>query len=230
MQRSTKHNHKSVLLNLVLFSFFYYGFILTERQMIRKGLLDIQLPFQLDLLATLAGFIIGSGIIILLSVIFIKKQPYLRILLITLLLTGGILCNQYINKKIFFPPYSTFTYGDIDKLGEKRWTHDYPYAMYSAMYEKYYLQTVLINPEIDALEELKRIERFGITVRESSQTPSDLLSPQFDMLEKTYGDSYFLITRDDLEYRLYDLPPTEKIVLTRYKDMILFVPEKFFTE
>jgi hypothetical protein len=230
MHRPTEYNKKSVLLNLFLFSFFYFGLILTERQVIKQGLLDIQLPFQLDLLATLAGLIIGSGIIILLSAVFNKNQHYLRILLVSLLLAGAILCNQHINRKIFYPPYSTFPYGDIDKLGKKRWSHDYTYAMYSAMYDKYYLQTVVVNPEIETLDELKRIERFGITVKESSQAPTDLSSSQFDMLEKTFGDSYLLITREDLEYRLYDLPPPGILFLTRYKDMILFVPENLFAE
>lgn len=230
MQKPTDNNNKSVFLNLFLFNFLYLGLILIDRQLIKQGLLDVQLPIKLDLLTTLAGFIIGSGLIIILSAILIKKQHYLRILLVSIFVLGAIVINRHINKNIFFPPYTTYVYGDLDALGNKEWSHDYSYAMYSTSFEKYYLQTVVINPGIENLDEFKRLERFGFHVIESTGVPVSLNSIQFAQLEETYGNDYLLIKEDGFEYRFYDVNPNEEILLSLHHDMILFVPAVLFLE
>ena len=230
MQKPTDINKKSVFLNLFLFNFLYLGLILIDRQLIKQGLLDIQLPIKLDLLTTLAGFIIGSGLIIVLSAILIKKQHYLRILLVSIFVLGAIVINRHVNKNIFFPPYTTYVYGDLDALGKKEWSHDYSYAMYSTSFEKYYLQTIVLNPEIKNLDEFQRLERFGNQVRESTGVPVSINSLQFAQLEETYGNDYLLISENELEYRFYDANPDEEILLSTHKNIILFVPAGLFLE
>ena len=230
MQKPTDKNKKSIFLNLFLFNILYLGLFLIDRQLIKQGLLDIQLPIKLDLLTTLAGFIIGSGLIIVLSAILIKKQHYLRILLVSIFVLGAIVINRHVNKNIFFPPYTTYVYGDLDALGKKEWSHDYSYAMYSTSFEKYYLQTIVLNPEIKNLDEFQRLERFGNQVRESTGVPVSINSLQFAQLEETYGNDYLLISENELEYRFYDVNPDEEILLSTHKNIILFVPAGLFLE
>ena len=221
---------KDSLINIYLFFVLYLALIAIEKQLLRTDLVAIKLPFQPGPLVILAGFIGGSVLILLLTHYLGEKQKILRGLLITILLFGAILGNRQISLKIFYPPFDKLPAGNLEKLGKKNWQHDYPYGALSTAYDMYYLQRVLVNPDLIELEELSRVYRFGVNLVESPAVSGSLTEAQLNNIEVQYGSNYQAYSNDGIEYRLYDAEPDEDIFLVPVGDLVLFIPAESIME
>lgn len=223
MSKETVSIVKNTRTNLAIFSLIYSALVLTEKQVIRRGYLGFQLPFKLDALEVIAGFIAGSILITLLSVLIKKSSRLLQMIMILSFLLGTIYINLYLFR-FYYPPFSKLTIGDLDSLGANKWTHDFPYELYAGAYQKYYLATILLNPNIEDYQELARLERYGLTFKSDKGIPAQLNQSQFEDLEHERGNNYQETIANDVTFRFYDLNADEQLGLTRYGNMILFIP------
>lgn len=229
MQSTKSLNKKSLFLNLFLFYILYFAFSFTERKLIRKGFIGFKLPFKLDIMEALAGFILGSILIIGLSFILRNRGWILKVLLSTILIVGSIGHNIFL-LSFYYPPFSITESGDLDEIGEKRWFNDHAYEMFSSLHDKYYLHTIISNPGITNRDELYRAVGFGLYWQYSKEVPTNIDQNTYLKVENRLGDSFVSIKTEDYEYRLYDAGNTDRLVLTTYQDIILFLPEDIFTE
>lgn len=223
MQHSDNLNKNFILLNLFFFNILYFALILMEKQLLRKGFFDFQFPFKIDIIITIGGLILGSILIMGASLLLKKRDWVLRLALFSCLIVGSIYLN-YGLFRFYYPPFVTTQPGDLLALGEERWQHDYPFTLLSTAYEKYYLHTISINPKIENFDELSRIRMFGIYLNESNAIPANLSADQFSLIAESLGDAYEQFSRDDINYRLYDIGQNMDLALTRFENTILFVP------
>jgi len=223
MQEISRENKKSVLLNLFLFYILYFALILTEKQLLRKGLFGFRLSFELDIFKTIGGFVLGSIIVIGFSLLFKKRDWLLRLALFSVLILGSIFLN-YTLFRFYYPPFTTTRSGDLQTLGEERWQHDYPFDLLTTAHEKYYLHSISINPEIENYDELSRIRYFGIYLTESNAVPAELSEEQYSLVTESLDGAFEEFSIGDINYRLYDSKPDKYLALTRFENTILFIP------
>ncbi len=230
MLDGTSKARKDSIINIYLFFVLYLALVAIEKQLLRTDLVSFKLPFQPGPLVILAGFIGGSVLVLLLTHFLGENQKILRGSLITILLLGAILGNRQISLKIFYPPFDKLPAGNLEKLGKKNWQHDYPYAALSTAYDMYYLQRVLINPDLIELEELSRVYRFGVNLVESASAPDRLTEAQLNNIEVQYGNNYQTFSNEGIEYRLYDAEPDQDLLLVPAGNLVLFIPAESILE
>lgn len=174
----------------------------------------------------------GLIIITLIAILLKNKAIYLGFLLIAILLTGSITINFLnINNEDYFPPYVTTEPGDFYTLGKKRWKKEFPYKIYYTCHDEYLLQTINVNPEIENFLELSRINGFGVYLNPSKIYPASLTDDQFDLMTQNDRAGFVSASRQGLEFRLYGSnDPNEDILLTTYKNIILFIPQGLISE
>ena len=229
MQQDKKQTKEKILLNLFLFNILYFASIFAEQQLLRKGYPSFQLPFDMNIMEFFALLIPGSIIVTGISLMLIKRAWIFRAVIISVLILSSIFFN-YRLFQFYSTPFTTTRPGDLETLGENYWQHDYPYAVLSTIYEKYYLHRVFINPEIDNLDELSRVIRFGVNLIESRGVPVSINGDQFSRLEETMGDNFLQISQNDKVYRLYDVKSGEDLLITLADNMILFLPRDLLTD
>jgi hypothetical protein len=230
MEQNTTHFKKSVLIDLYLFYILYFALILAERQLLRSGLFIISFPIELDLLETGAGFVLGSGIIIILTLLIKEKQYLIRVALATILVLGAAYISIFVNMKIFYPPFITTSPGDLNSLGEERWIRDLPYGLYADVYDQYLLQDIHVNPNINNYDELARTYRFGVYLKTRQNVPSSITKEQFAGIEEIPKTEYLLHQKEGSEYRLYRVNEGEKILITTFDNITLFIPMDYIKE
>ena len=229
MQKKNQELMKSTLINLYLFYILYFALVLAERQILRKGYLNFQLPFRLDALETIAVMVFGSILVTVLSILFKNRTWVLSLVTISILVLGSIYLNYFLFR-FYYPPFITTAPGDLNTLGEERWQHDYPYQVLSAVYDTYYQRTIYINPEIDNFDELSRVLRFGVDLTVSSIYPSSLSEAQYTTINGHNGINSQKFISNGTTYLLYEVQPEKDLVLVRYDDKIIFLPEELVRE
>ena len=229
MPQKISHIKKSILINLYLFYILYFALVLAERQVLRSGLLGFSLAKKPDLLETAAGFAIGSFLVIALTRLLKERQGFLRVFMISGLILGSIFLNVF-NSKLFFPLYTVTNPGDLNSLGKQRWDRILPYEMYADVYDQYLLHDVYVNPKIDNYEELKRIYRFGVNLKQSQDMPTSINQQQFARIEEISSAEYSVYQNNDIEYRLYHIKELDDILITTFDNITLFVPLDLITE
>lgn len=83
------------------------------------------------------------------------------------MLAGAMYINRYnrlYNELIRYPSYHVSSSSNLSYLGEKRWKKEIPYDFFYNLGEKYYLKTVLANPNLKNFENLRKLDRFGLTL------------------------------------------------------------------
>jgi len=223
MKRQFDLTDKQTLINLVIFYLFYSALIITEKQIIRKGYLGFQLPFEVDVLKAIIGLIAGSVLVLIVSAFFRPSSRILRVILIASFFLGAISINYFLFR-FYYPPFISLPEANLDSLGSARWMNSFPYEMYSGVYKKYNLDTINLNSDINEYPELERLERFGNTILADEAIPKLLNQYQFETLESELGEAYQSGSSEYISYRLYDIEDGEELALTRYKDILLFVP------
>lgn len=102
--------------------------------------------------------------------------------------------------------------------------------MYADVYDQYLLHDVYVNPKIDNYEELKRIYRFGVNLKQSQDVPTSINQQQFARIEEISSAEYSVYQNNDIEYRLYHIKELDDILLTTFDNITLFVPLDLITE
>lgn len=229
MRLPAEVDKKSIQITLYLFYSFYFALILLARKILRPGILNFTLPFKIDITETFFGFALGTIFIVIFSILFQNKEWIFRIILVAGFLLGSISINYFLYS-FYFPPYSTTAPGDLAELGNQRWKNDYSFEMFSSLFNKYYLHTVVVNPGINNYKELSRASGFGVYWKTSNEIPQSLSHDSFTEIENTLSNDYVGFSEDDIEYRLYEAGNTDRIALTTYDSMILFIPEQLISE
>jgi hypothetical protein len=228
MKFPIKLNKKSILLNLGLFSALYFGLVLLERQVLRRGYLGFSLPFKLGLMGTIGGFALGALLVVALSILLQDRGWILRLILLGSLVVGSVYLNYFLFR-FYFPPADVTSPGNLALVGELRWQHDYPYEMYAAAFEKYYLRKITANPDLENYPELSRIARFGVYLVESAKVPATLSEGQFLQIEDSQASFEPFLAENGQEIRLYD-PGAGDLLLTSYNNLILVIPQDWLGE
>ncbi|MCJ7734089.1 MAG: hypothetical protein MUP11_06035 [Anaerolineales bacterium] len=221
---------KSLFINLFLFYIVYFALILGERQLVRKGYLGFTLPFEMDILKSVGFFVLGSILVVGITMILVNQQWILRFVLTASLLLGAIYINYFLYHDLYYLPFFTTAVGDLDALGRRYWQRDYAFEMYSAVYGKYYQHTIIVNPDINNYKELSRIQRFGVYIKQSEIVPAMINQETFSRIEESGEDDYLGITKNNIEYRLYEVGINDDIILTTYNGIILFLPSELIAD
>lgn len=229
MNQTINTTKRMILSNLFLFNTLYIALILADRQLLRRGYLGFQLPFKIGVMGSLAGLVLGSVIVTGVSLLIKKRTWILRLVFLSSLVLISLFLNYFLFQ-FYYPPFTITQPGDLQTLGENNWHHDYPYSVLTSIYEKYYLQTVFINPTIANYDELSRVKQFGIILNVSLEVPTSLNDNQLAKLTDSLEENFEQISENGFEYRLYDVKPDQDLLLTSSENLILFVPKELFTE
>ncbi len=215
----------TLFLNLFLFYILYYALILTEKQLIRTGLLGFVLPIKIGLYEYFIGFTIGTGLITILSMVLIRYQNIIRIFLLVLIMGFTISINYYLYTELTYPPYTLVQKGSLNQLAEKRWNRSLPYDLVWDISETYPLARLHINPSIDNYSQLQKISRFGVYIIESNEILIDLSDELYNNLEDKPNSGYTIYQNGGIEYRIYNTDPkNNELFLTSYNNIIIIAP------
>ena len=215
---------QSLQVNLFLFYVFYFFSIMVEKQIVRSGLLGFKFPTKIGIPEYAIGFIAGTAIISLLTLVLNSHQYLVRISLMVLLFSSTIFIN-YFNSRLFYPPFTEIAYNDLGRLAEHHWNRLLPFDLYDILSDEYPLAEINLNPALEDFDLFRQIGNLGLYVRITDSIPSQLSTDQFVYLEMNTLPSYSEIKQQEITYRIYySDQKDDEIFLTQYKNIIIIAP------
>ncbi len=127
---------QSLQVNLFIFYVLYFFLIMVEKQILRSGLLGFKFPNKIGITEYAIGFIAGTAIISLLTLVLNSHQYLVRISLMVFLFSSAIYIN-YFNSKLFYPPFTVIKNNDLDLLAEHHWHRSLPFDLYDILSDEY---------------------------------------------------------------------------------------------
>ena len=217
---------------IALYTLFLYSLIFFFSQTQFQNITFLQKIFsnKIENVDLTLSYFVGLLAILILILLLKDRSAYLSIIFLVVILAGSIYIN-FFNNGNYFPHYITTEPGDFYTLGKKRWKKEFPYKVYYTSHEEYLLQTINVNPGIDDFLELGRVNNFGIYLNSAEAYPISLTEDQYHVLSQMDKDAFVSIKYLDREFRLYiSTLPDEDILLTTYKNLILFIPQGLISE
>ncbi len=191
MSDTISRNRQKILLVLYLlylFSFFYLVVTLLLPVLKQSARFRDILPDIPGNTVLIGGYFAGLSLITILIFTVKKAGRIVSVLMILVILAGAMYINRYnrlYNVLIRYPPYIESNSSNLAYLAQKRWKRPIPFDFFYSLGEKYYLRTIIANPNLRNLANLKKLDRFGLGLIISKEVQPQLNNSQIATLKIT---------------------------------------------